>query len=273
MVRTDVEIDSLYDGLYERGRSAWPAVNLPKEAFARHLKLDDGDDPATIVAEDLYLACGCAHGDEAALRAFDEQYMSLVAVFVARIDASPDFVAEVRQRIRQRLLVRTAEAAPRIAAYEGRGKLASWLRVVALRMGLEIRRGAKPEVDVDAEASNKLIPATDPELDYLRARYLEPFQQAFRAALSALESRERTVLRLHLVDGLGLDKIAQLHDVHRVTVSRWLAGAREQLFDETRNHLRASLGLTDSEFNSLAGLVRSELDISLNGLLTSAGEG
>ena len=62
---------------------------------------------------------------------------------------------------------------------------------------------------------------------------------------------------------LGIDHIGKVYDVHRATAARWLTRARESLFEMTRSHLRAELGLDDDEFQSLVRLVRSRLDVSV----------
>jgi RNA polymerase sigma-70 factor (ECF subfamily) len=108
-----------------------------------------------------------------------------------------------------------------------------------------------------------MLAADDPEMDYLRSRYADEFRAAFVTALGALPTRERNVLRLHLLDGLNVDRIGQLYDVHRATAARWLAHAREELFRHTRDTLRKELGLTQTEFASIVRLVRSELDVSI----------
>lgn len=52
-------------------------------------------------------------------------------------------------------------------------------------------------------------------------------------------------------------------------VSRWLAAARESIFDETRRLMSQRLRLRPEEFESLVRVLRSQLDLSLTGLLQS----
>ncbi|WP_395812894.1 sigma factor-like helix-turn-helix DNA-binding protein [Archangium minus] len=61
--------------------------------------------------------------------------------------------------------------------------------------------------------------------------------QVLAEALAALPSRERTVLRLHLVEGLSLERIGTVYRTHKSTVSRWLARAREEVLAGTRSRL------------------------------------
>lgn len=218
--------------------------------------------PDDDVAADLLLACGCATGDPAALRAFDDEQLAEVPRLVARVEREPAAVAEIQQRLRERLLLPREDQPPRIADYRGKGRLTSWLRVAAIRVALDLQRH-RPNVPL---ADDALI-ARDPELDYLRERYRDAFREAFTAALDELEGRDRTVLRMHLLDGLGIDRIGQLYDVHRATAARWLERARDQLFESTRGRLRDRLGVSASEFASIVRLVRSDLDVSIGRIL------
>ena len=57
--------------------------------------------------------------------------------------------------------------------------------------------------------------------------------------------------------------------MHRATVARKLAAARAALRKDARRRLQGALRLTDSELDSLAAVMRSQLDMSLPGLLRS----
>lgn len=85
--------------------------------------------------------------------------------------------------------------------------------------------------------------------------------------MAQLTVKQRHIMRLHVIDGLNLDKLAALEKVNRSTVARWLQAAREQLLRDTHRRLRARLNLTPPELESLLGLVRSQIDVSLHGLL------
>src|SRR5262245_12604433 len=83
----------------------WPQVSLDDGVFvvalAEHIPSEAHGAPAFagVHASDLYLATACAHALPAALEAFDREYLARVDVWLARIDRSPDFVDEVRQRL------------------------------------------------------------------------------------------------------------------------------------------------------------------------------
>jgi hypothetical protein len=86
------------------------------------------------------------------------------------------------------------------------------------------------------------------------------------------DSRERTLLRQHYVDGLGIDRLAPLHQVHRSTCARWIESARGKALRGVRNHLRARLGLDDAELEAAIAMVRSQLDLSLSRHLASGSD-
>jgi RNA polymerase sigma-70 factor (ECF subfamily) len=180
----------------------------------------------------------------------------------------PEFTDEVRQRLRQKLLVGTP---PRLEAYDGRGPLRAWIRVTTARLAIDLLRERGEELSDDPEAGERIAdPAASPELEALRARYLPQFQQALVAALATLTPRQRNLLRTHHADGVSLDALAVTYNVHRATIARWLQSAREELFETTRSKLHEGLGLSGTEFESLMDVLQSQLHISLSGLVPEA---
>ena len=215
-------------------------------------------------AGDLALASGCLRGDPAALRQFEATVLSRVPQFLARLDASGALCDDVAQELRAELLLATGEKPPGLAAYTGRGDLAAWVRVVAIRTALRLR---KAERRVPPDGGDPLLGKGDPELDYLKLRYRAACEEAFRGALTTLGSREKLYLRLHYLEGLSLERMASLYRVSRATIARRLAAHREKLHAETRARLRDLLQIRDSELESLLGLLRSQLAFSLRGAL------
>jgi RNA polymerase sigma-70 factor (ECF subfamily) len=269
----DVALEDALRAAAEAGAAAWPGVALAPAAFARHLaaRLPPAGDLlagiAALRAADLYLACACAEGNAAAIAAFDRDFLAQVPSYVATVDPSPAFGDEVRQGLRERLLVPEPGRAPRIAEYAGRGALGGWLRVAAMRVALNLRRADRPGPQDDDVVAAAAAARLDPELDLLKARYKREFEEALRAAFASLTAEQRAILRLSLVEGLALEAIGALYRVHLSTISRRLARAREAVAAEAHRLLRERLRLTPSELASLEGLVRSQLDVSLGSLL------
>lgn len=256
--------------LLAEGVSAWPAVKLAPEAFARDIArhVRRTADPtaalSSLHASDLYLASACVHGDARALGAFDRHFLSQVAQFITHVGTDPAFVAEVAQGLRAKLLLASGESAPKIADYTGRGPLGGWLRIAAVRTALNMRRDARaPEGIVHGLEHDAVAPDGDPELQLLRAKYREEFRDAFAATLAGLSSDERNILRSHHIDGLTLDQLSALYRTPRSTVARWVAAARRRIFLETRKRLAEQLRAEPAELESILRAVRSQLDVSI----------
>ena len=238
--------------LWERGRAAWPALDLPKEAWDAAVSTPEPTHP-----EDLYLAVACAQRVAGALLAFEEAFLAsrALSAALARIDPSDAFVDEVRQAVRERLFVQG-----RIGEYAGRGPLAGWTRVVAMRIALDLRpRSQQP--------APPTVVDSDPELQILKERYGKAFEEALAAAFAALDDEQHNLLKLQIVDGLQTAQIAALFRVDRSTVKRRLAECRETLLSATQARLREKLGLSPESFQSLARLVQSQLHLSVARLL------
>lgn len=265
-----MSLDEILGALGERGRAAWPDIELSGERFSAYLAdaVAEEADPekalGSLHIEDLYLACACAAGDARALAAFDSYALSGVREAVRHLDPEAAFASEVAQLTRMKLLVDG-----RIRSYRGRGKLKSWVQVTAVRIAIELCRKKKPEQSDDALAEAADLDE-DPELVPIRQLYKEEFAAAFKTALASLSSRERNILRLYLLDGLNIDRIGAMYRVHRATVARWIAGAREKLLDGTRAELKQKLRLSETEFESLLVVVKSHLDLSLERFLGPA---
>jgi RNA polymerase sigma-70 factor (ECF subfamily) len=260
------------DGLtrwVDAARRRWPGIELPAAALAEHLAaLGIAADPAHPHADDLYLACAAARGDDAAVAVFEEELSPVARSAARRIDGSADFVDEVVQAIRERLLVARDGQPPRIAEYGGQGTLAAWVRVAAMRLAMNSLRDRRNNVLVDDEAFfDTLTAGSDAERAAARARWGEVCADALRGALAGLTARERNLLRLHHLHGLTVDELAPTMKVHRATVARWLQRARERLLQATRAGIKARLAAADSDVDSILRELQSRIDVTLSRLL------
>ncbi len=263
-----------------RAAAARAGVVTEPEDFAAALgaSVGDHDDVAAAIAAiarinlgDLWLACACAKGQRAALDQLDALLASLRPT-LARVGLDAGAIDELLQQHRARLLVHERERPPRILAFRGHGDLRSWLKVALVREALRSqRRGAAADAGDDDELEHLMSPGPDPELAAMLATYRAGFREAFGRALARLPPRDRNVLRYHLLEELAIDDIGAIYRVHRATAARWLVRIREQLHDDTRSELRATLALAEHELDSVLRLLRSQLDASIaRGLAPSA---
>jgi RNA polymerase sigma-70 factor (ECF subfamily) len=250
-----------------RGVAArWPAWLAP-EAFAGYVaaRIDPALDPVAALGElyaaDLYLACACARGVAAAHGALEREYVAELPAALRAIDPRTDFVEEVLQQLREKMLV-VADGAARIEAYSGHGPLGAWLRVSALRLALTLRRRGQP-LAADDDLAALLDPSPTAEATVLAIRVGADVRAALRDAIAALPARTRAVLRLYYADGHGVEDIGRVYRVHASTVSRWLAKARVDILAATRASLVERLAASASEIDSVLGHAASvELNLS-----------
>lgn len=261
------------EGLCAAGEGAWTDVVVPRADLVAYVAgtLEAASDAMDIdddTAAEMYLACGCSRGDAAALSAFEKHYLSAVTGAVAHMKLSAALVDDVRQQVREKLLVARDGARPRIDDYAAQGRLRGLVSVVAVRTAISALRKTRREVFVGDDDLARLPTAErDPELAYMKEMYRAEFKTAFEAAIRALGSRDRNLLRMHLLSGVTLEKLADMYGVHRATVVRWLAKVRKTLFSDTRKRMRARLEVSPAELDSLMRLIESRLDVSVQRML------
>jgi RNA polymerase sigma-70 factor (ECF subfamily) len=268
-------LDTTLRAHLDAARRAWPEVQVDDARFVAHVARslpdeDTADALAKLHATDIYLALACGMGDVRAIAEFEKRFIVDVPDALAHLaaKAQPD---EVVQVLRAKLLVAEEGREPKILDYSGRGPLAGWLRIAAIRTALDLaRRRANERTSSSADALLDVPAAVeDPELEHIRARHRADFKRAFEEALRSISKEDRNILRLHLVDGLNIDEIGTIFQVHRATAARWIARCRERVHDETRRILTERLRIGDSELRSILGIVRSQLDLSINRLLST----
>lgn len=244
----------------------WPTVRLDAHDFVAYLaaRVAGSSDLATRHLEDLYLAFGCSIGDAAAVAAFDQAVLRDLPRALRRGDLDQAHLDDTRQQVATKLLARTTAAPPAIAQYAGRGSLRGWVRVIAIRESGRLLAGQVNERPAGDDALfDAVAHGIAPSQSLLKETYRQSFKRAFEDALAALSIHDRLLLRQHFLDGLGIDRLAQVHDVHRATAARWIAKLVEKLLGDTRARLESSLGLQREELDSVLRLIQSCLDASI----------
>ncbi len=262
-------LDAFREG-WESAQSRGIAPAEGFETFCEHLTRLDVGAGAEPHAEDLALAWACGRGDAAALRAFEEQLAPVAARAITRVDADPGFVDECVQQVRTRLLLPDGDRPPRILGYGGRGPLVGWVSVAAVRVALSVLRASRRQAARDETLWSEavLFPSgLSPDLQHLKERYAPQLGEGLRKACAELDERDRAVLRLYFAEGLNIDKIGKVYGVHRATVARWINRTKAALTERMHAIMHEQRGVPIDELASIDRLVRSQLDISLGGLL------
>jgi RNA polymerase sigma-70 factor, ECF subfamily len=258
--------------LWDRGRERHGALVLPLPTFAaqlgaRGVVLTEGWE--RLHAEDVYLASACAEDVADAIAIFMREHAAAVEGFVRTVERRPDAAKDIAQEILCDVLVGRPPVAPRLAAYSGRGPLRAWLRMIAVRRSYnDIRDHGSHRAIEDRVYREAVNASLDPDVSYLKRKYETDFAAAFTDAFQALAPASRTLLRLHYGEALGLAAIGALNGWSKPTASRRIAEAREALFTGACALLEERLSLHGSELGSLLRVMRSQLEVSLSGLIS-----
>lgn len=212
--------------------------------------------------DDVRLAIACGRGDSAALTHFDSLCAPVIAS-TARRFGNADFVSEVAQLVRRRLLVAESADGPFIKEYGGRGPLTKYVQAVAVRTALNLLQSNSRHTPMQNDDALLETPAgaDDPELAAIKLRFRTEFKDAFAEAMGALDDISRSALRLHYLDGLTLANLGALYSWSVPTASRRLAAARANLLTATRTIMAERLRLNAAELDSVLRLIESRLSV------------
>jgi RNA polymerase sigma-70 factor (ECF subfamily) len=275
----DPQLSALLEGLFDRAEGRLPHRPIRRDALVDKvadalLANDEAPDREALTrlnAADLYLALALAEQDTRALEIAESELMPAVRQSVGRIDANRSFVDEVSQRVREKLLVGDGTAPPAIVQYRGTGPLARWVRVVASRIALDLKR-ADGKLEGESEEALAQMPAAgDPELEMMWRTCADEYKAALAEAFASLSRRERNLLRQRYLDDLNIEALGRLYRVNPSTTFRWLKQIEERLAVATRTALMTKLAISESQVHSMERLVASQLQLSLPRMLRGDG--
>jgi RNA polymerase sigma-70 factor (ECF subfamily) len=270
------ELGAEIEMAFDRGCAAFPDLRLDREVFAQHLaralvRKSDEASLSTLVAEDLYLACACHRKAPGAASALVSRYVAVIDGTVGRV-VSAGLADEIAQGVLEDILVGSPTSPPEIGDYAGRAPLARWLEVIAQRAALRWLRTERRHAHVVGQAALEPSPAsnTPAEVALFRAKYGRAFEEVLSEVLRAAPERDRTILRLHIVEGLSTERIGKMFGVNQSTAARRLMKARHNVLAQVKGTLKGRLNITSHEIESLGTLLEGRLDLSISEALTAA---
>ncbi|MGE0548712.1 MAG: hypothetical protein AB7O24_13545 [Kofleriaceae bacterium] len=220
--------------------------------------------------DELGLARACAAGDPVAVAALRASYLGSIRRALVAAGAHGSAIEDMVQETLMFLLSPTAHGGPRIGRYGGRGSLATWIRITVTRFARrQLDRPAVLQAALDSQLPD--LVNTDPELALIRTSYLPAFERALASALRAASPVMRTLLRKYFLERETLSQLGTHYGVEPSTVMRRIQAARRVILATTRQHLADELPLTDSQFHSLAAVLRSRLDPAIGSALRTSG--
>jgi RNA polymerase sigma-70 factor (ECF subfamily) len=253
---------------FEIGCETYPHIALPRDTFIAFAKARaetwNGNPERTA---DMFLACACVERIPAAVAEFLAVFGDRIPMYLGKLASNADLVAEVRQILVTRCVIGEANKPPALTAYSATGSLEGWLRATAVREALALNRESDRRIG-DAEAVLEAqIPWVDHEISLFKQVYREPVSRAFVQACEQLDPEDRTLLRLHYVDGVTTAKLATMFGISRATLIRRLAASRQSLVEGVKASLKVGSGVADQDFESVLRLVKSQIDLRLSVVL------
>jgi RNA polymerase sigma-70 factor, ECF subfamily len=270
-----LQLDSVVSAAYLEGCSRFGNLGLELPAYSDRIhsivKKHLGPSPKPAQAEafvkslhlcDLYLATACAQyslgrsdnrGDgsaeyaSAAWKILETTYRGFVCDLV-RFFYRPGFVSQdLADNIIADLFLPDRSGASRIASYDGRSSLSTWLRVIVCNRSINAQRCSANAKSTDIQAEMPDEPALESIETTLRARrYRAALEDSLACACRKLTPRERLVLLWRYEDGLQLGQIAKLLGIHQSNVTRQLERMQNKLRDHVIAVLSTKHGLSRS---------------------------
>jgi RNA polymerase sigma-70 factor len=200
----------------------------------KHVK-DAAEEPEIIefarklCLRDLYLVCGCVHKSEKAWETFDLRYRRFITDLVRFCYRHGTDNEEIADLVLISLYFDDRSGRQRIASYDGRSSLATWLRVIVINRAIN-ERSENKVTDEDSVAN---IPDARASINFeyaLRAeRYGKILCESIVHALRQLTATERVVLLWRYEDNMQLGEIAHLLGIHQSNVTRRLLRLQARL--------------------------------------------
>lgn len=271
-----LELESIINAAYSDGHERFGDLGLNPPVFSNRIHLIAqkhlGPSPSpnleldfvkSLHGADLYLATACAlhspgmmngHTDmvesehaSSAWRVLEKTYKGFICDLV-RFFYSTSFAAQdLADSILADLFLPDRSGTSRIASYDGRSSLSTWLRVVVCNRAINARRCSATVKSTEIQAEIPDGPALESiELTVLARRYGAALGDSLKSACSGLTPRERLILLWRYEDGLQLGQIARLLGIHQSNVTRQLERMQGKLRDEVVSILSQKHGLSRS---------------------------
>lgn len=205
-----------------------------------------------LYTKDLYLTIACAQHSEIAWWRFIRTYKKYIKNVARFASPTADAARELADSTFGNLFLPSRSGRSRIALYDGRSSLATWLRILVIHRatnerelkcnGMENIESMPEIVDEDALYSVEAALRTH--------QYKHIIDDSFAFVCENLASHERLMLLWRYENGLQLGHIARLLGVHQCTVTRQLERIQKRMRDEfitilaSRYHL-SSIGIEE----------------------------
>jgi RNA polymerase sigma-70 factor len=229
------DFDKTLEVLFARARTAYPEIELAPEVFGARIELVVLKNPdsqlswaaaARFAGElhfgDLYLSTACAQKDDFAWQRLRATYFKLLCDIFCYVTSSKDNAPDLADGLLNDLFLPDRSGRSRIASYDGRSSLATWLRVIVEHRQINDRQKRRHEFCVlEAIPEPRDLTALIRLESILRDGHRETAAiNAFVQACASLLKEERQLLIWRYGRNLQLGRIAETVGVHQSTITR-----------------------------------------------------
>ena len=266
-------LDRIIRHAYLRGQTLHGDLSVPLEQYESYLipiiekrfgLSEEQVLPSTILKtlylEDLYLSIACAEASEIAWRKFAAIYGEYIRKIALYVCTTGDQANELSSSVMADLYMPDRAGRSRIAGYDGRISLASWLRVVIKNRAINMRE-RKCNSDVPLESVIELASdysTCEIEISLRAKKYGAMIRESFSIACRNLTNRERFILVMRFDEGLKANKIAEMLGMNQIKLSREIRKIEKKLHDSVIANLSGAYGLSDAVVQEcLVGIVEN----------------
>jgi RNA polymerase sigma-70 factor (ECF subfamily) len=190
---------------------------------------------------DLYLAFACAKHSPQAWDRFTNSYRRYICNLATFVSPVKSLAYELAENIFADLFLPDRSGRSRIASYDGRSSLATWLRVIICHRAInEHARKFNNMAQLDDQCEKADEEAVRSiEMALRSSRYRSLIRDSLEHACGELTDRERLLLLLRYEKGLHLGQIGCLFGRHQATITRQLGRVQakiRQAFESTLIH-------------------------------------
>jgi RNA polymerase sigma-70 factor, ECF subfamily len=210
---------------------------------------------------DLYLALACAQQSPMAWDRFTSIYRKYIHDLTAFVCPVKSVVYELAETILTDLFLPDRSGCSRIASYDGRSSLATWLRAIICHRVINERERkfngmTQFNDDIFEKADERALLSIETALR--SSRYQKFIIDSLEQACNVLTDRERLMLLLRYDNGLQLGQIGHLFGLHQATITRQFERIQAKIREVIVSQLTHKYGLSQSAIDEcLAEIVEN----------------
>lgn len=279
----DVALNSLAQQAYCAAFARHGDLDLETERYTTHLlsvtkkhlsaSLSEGTALVFINklhTDDLYLSVACGKPTDVAWERFIGLYQAFIGKVARAVSSTDEAAHAIANRINGHIFLPDGSGCSRIASYEGRSSLATWLSAIINNLAVEeqSRCNRLEQLEGSLEILGYAVPHG---IDaYLRAvKYGSVVSDSLAVASETLSKQERLILALRYEDGLQGYEIARILGVHPSTITRRLQLVYAKLLVKTISTLESKHQLSQLAVKECVDDLRENPDYSILSLLST----